>query len=378
MDLNFLDHYVKHAINLERLSLSAANNLTKLVGEIDNLAIVKIDRVLQLYANGSLTQVTLQQSLTDLFELYADGFGPKFREKIAKDMTNFVSSELNFQRDSLNFFTNDNISPLGVISAEQMTAVASAQTIQNASLSAWIDTISSTKADKLTAAVRIGIASGDSVAEISASLGDIMKLSKNNTTTLVRTTIQSVASSVRNTVFKENPDIVQGVTWLSTLDNRTTINICAPRDHKKYSIDGKPIGHDLTWHGGPGNAHWNCRSTSVPLIGEESLAGRRPAISAGKNYESGDNITRTGRVRKATKNNRESGIFRIQQVNSNTTYEDWLIRQPAAFQDDILGIKRGKLFRDGSINLSDLSNRFGEPITLDELIARNLTDVGGP
>ena len=54
--------------------------------------------------------------------------------------------------------------------------------------------------------------------------------------------------------------------WVSTLDARTT-EICRIRDGLKYAVGThKPIGHLVPWLGGPGRAHWQCRSASVPVL----------------------------------------------------------------------------------------------------------------
>ena len=55
-------------------------------------------------------------------------------------------------------------------------------------------------------------------------------------------------------------------------------------------------------------------------------------------------------------------------VPRTETYETWLRRQQPEFQDDVLGLTRGKLFREGGL----LVDRFvdatiGRAFTLDEL-----------
>jgi len=57
----------------------------------------------------------------------------------------------------------------------------------------------------------------------------------------------------------------------------------------------------------------------------------------------------------------------IGQVPAKTTYLDFLRRQPAAIQDDILGRTRGRLFRTGRLDLKSFVDRTGAEIPLDQL-----------
>lgn len=56
----------------------------------------------------------------------------------------------------------------------------------------------------------------------------------------------------------------------------------------------------------------------------------------------------------------------VGQVPAETTYDQWLRRQSAAFQDDILGPTRGRLFREG-MTLDRFVDHTGRRVTLDEL-----------
>ncbi|MFY7239274.1 terminase small subunit [Enterobacter cloacae complex sp. IR5450] len=55
------------------------------------------------------------------------------------------------------------------------------------------------------------------------------------------------------------------------------------------------------------------------------------------------------------------------QVPAKTTYLEWLARQPAQRQDQVLGAERGRLFRAGEIDLADMFTDKGEWISLERL-----------
>ena len=59
-----------------------------------------------------------------------------------------------------------------------------------------------------------------------------------------------------------------------------------------------------------------------------------------------------------------SGATTVQQ---KTTYESWLRRQSAGFQDDVLGKTKGRLFRRGKLELDKFVDASGKTLTLNQL-----------
>lgn len=123
---------------------------------------------------------------------------------------------------------------------------------------------------------------------------------------------------------------------------------CMLRDGKRYTRDHKPIGHKLPWGAGPGRFHWQCRSTSVVI----TKSWRELGIDMDE-MEPGTRASMDG------------------QVPEQTTYADWIKRQSAARQDDILGPVRGKLLRDGGLTLDRFADDRGRWLTLDQLRERD-------
>ena len=59
------------------------------------------------------------------------------------------------------------------------------------------------------------------------------------------------------------------------------------------------------------------------------------------------------------------------QVPGDMNYAEWLAKKPAAFQDEVLGATRGRLFRDGKMPLTSFVNNAGREYTLDDLRKRD-------
>ena len=58
-------------------------------------------------------------------------------------------------------------------------------------------------------------------------------------------------------------------------------------------------------------------------------------------------------------------------VPSATNYQQWITKQSAARQDEVLGAVRGKLLRDGNLSVSDMFTKKGEFMSLDQLKAQD-------
>lgn len=169
---------------------------------------------------------------------------------------------------------------------------------------------------------------------------------------VTRTIINNVSNTARNQVYKENDDVIEGLEWLSTLDKRTS-KICIARDGKKYTVDGKPIGHSITYDGGP-PAHFRCRSTMLPVmrpfseIDEEDVFKKR-------------DVELTNSKRKRMRAALDG------QVPGNTDYEKWLKSRSKVEAIEVLGEKVYGLWSSGAITLSQLINNKGEELTFSQL-----------
>lgn len=153
--------------------------------------------------------------------------------------------------------------------------------------------------------------------------------------TVVQTAIQHVNSASRAVVWEQNKDIVQGYRWVSTLDSRTSAE-CRALDGQEFELGKGPLPP----------AHMLCRSTTVAVL-DSAFDGLR-------DYQT--RASATG------------------PVSQRTTYYDWLKQQDAAFQDSVLGLTRGVLFREGGLSAEEFArlqlNRFFDPLTLEEMRRR--------
>lgn len=200
-------------------------------------------------------------------------------------------------------------------------------------------------------------------------------VTRNSAKTLVRTVTNGVAGDARSTFYRSNDDILTVERYTAILDGRTSL-IC-------ISLDGTIV---KIGHGPRSPQHRNCRSYMVPIVTGQSMAdalGERPFVrdsrtkrmrqidfrkeardKAGKTWSTLTPKQRTNALNKIRRNWLRDNVGVISEP---MTYEDWLKRQPVAFQNEVLGRGRAKLWRAGKIDAGDFLGRSGKTLTLDEL-----------
>lgn len=203
----------------------------------------------------------------------------------------------------------------------------------------------------------------------------IMVVSKREADALVRTSVQTAANTAKLKTFEQNKDVIKGITWVSTFDDRTTV-ICISLNGLQWSIpDYKPVGHDKVFPGP--TAHWGCRSTQIPVTHSwKDLANKKKAamklpdkegtgtiedIIKAKAKKAGMSDEQIAKIKTRTKASMDG------QIAKSTTFDEWLKGKPDDFVDGLLGKQRAKLWREGKITLRDLTDQNDRPLTLQEL-----------
>ena len=196
--------------------------------------------------------------------------------------------------------------------------------------------IAASQAEFISREIRVGIAEGESMAAISRRLrgrlqfganqemtaraqalagGNGMRLANNQIRTIVRTTVNQVQTVANQAVFAANENVTKKYQYVATLDARTT-TLCASLDGRKFKYGKGPEPPQ----------HFNCRSTTVPVIDDDDLRRQFP-------------------------DTRPSSVGRVPQDES---YPNWLRKNPS-MQTAALGNKRP--FFNYLINKKNLSPR---------------------
>ena len=160
------------------------------------------------------------------------------------------------------------------------------------------------------------------VGQIAAAGGQLTQVADNQIMALVRTSINQVANAASQQVYEANQDITQKYRYVATLDTRTSA-ICRALDGREFEYGKGPLPPQ----------HFNCRSTTVPVIDPNILP---PSTTATRASEDG-------------------------QVPINETYGQWLAKQPRATQADALGPGKVAYF-------NRLANKYGPTDAMAKLV----------
>lgn len=180
-------------------------------------------------------------------------------------------------------------------------------------------------------------------AQLAAAGGQLTTLADNQITALVRTSINQVANAASQQVYEANQDITKRYRYVATLDSRTSAR-CRALDGREFEYGKGPLPPQ----------HFNCRSTTVPIIDSDILPPSTIATRASKDG----------------------------QVPINQSYGEWLAKQPRNVQAEALGPSKvpyfnklarkygprdaiAKLVRDdgSELTLEQLKQRYGPAST---------------
>jgi len=196
---------------------------------------------------------------------------------------------------------------------------------------------------KFQARMMKGQALGQMLSAVSSD-GALMSYTRRNVEAMIRTSFVQVSSEIRQATYDQNKDILKGMRWLSTLDTRTT-PICMALDGRMWDMKRKPIGHKFKYRRPP--AHWQCRSTIVPVtLPYSKMVKHRPKL---KNLNSKQRSSMDG------------------PVSKDLDYGDWFKTLDQETQIDILGKTKYSLWKKGSLSMSDMVKQNGNPLTIKEL-----------
>lgn len=354
----FADEAVSHAINLQQYSLGVVRRIVATLNRSDTRIAAELLIALEQLDPESFTVARLEALLGPVRDVNAAAYQQVLAE-LEIELQALAQYETGYQ---LELFQNALPEPVQVrftlapVAPAQAYAAAMARPFQGRLLRDWAATLEADRLAKVRNAVRQGFVEGKTASQIvreirgtkAANYADgFLQRPRRELMTVVQTAVSHTAATARQEFQNANADIIKAVRWVSTLDSKTS-PMCRIRDGLKYEAKThKPIGHKVPWLAGPGRLHFNCRSTDAPV----TKSWRELGIDI-------DEMTPSQRASMDG------------QVPADMSYGDWLKRQSAGRQDQILGPERGRLMRQGGLQLPDFYSDRGEWLTLEQLRER--------
>lgn len=347
-----LDAAIAHLIALHRYGNKVVRDIQAVLRSADNDLFSQLNVVLSRAAEESFSVRRLDELMVGVSALN-DRVYAQAQQKLATELKDLSEYELGHQKALFDHLTPSAVR-VTTPSVGQAYAAATAKPFQGHLMESWFSDLPKQRQRRLMGAVRMGFVEGKTVDEMVREVrgtkaqgykDGILEIDRRNAEAVVRTAVSQTAAVAREEFYDANSDLIEAEQWVSTLDNRTT-ELCMVRDGLKYTCkDHEPIKHKVPWLQGPGAIHWNCRSTSIPIIkSAEALGLDLPPLE------------------RAAMNGTAA---------ADTKYADWIARQSAKMQDDILGPTRGALMRQGKLPFDRFFNNRGDFLTLDELRERD-------
>jgi SPP1 gp7 family putative phage head morphogenesis protein len=329
-----LDRYIRHAVQIERFKSGEAKRLSNHLGRevfpelidklMDKLRSVDPDALKKSWAVKRLKKLT-----ASIDKIIIAGMG-KAEDALVGNLMDLSDMEVDWTKLIIERTVPLDIS-MSIPSTEALRQAVLSTKIEDYKLKTWLKSYKKSVRMDMMKSVSKGIAAGESVPQIGRRLRNTANKGRKQAEHLARTAVSSVTNKARQAVYEKNTDLIKGVLYVSTLDTRTTI-ICINLDGKQFPVEEGPRPP----------MHFNCRSTTIPMIvswKEFGIKDPPPATRA----------SMTG------------------AVPAKTTYKGWLRKQPASVQDEILGKTRGRLYRSGEVKIDRFISSDYNILTLDQL-----------
>jgi len=345
MNATLLDSTVRNQVYLEGLKANQVDRFGKFLKRIDKDLRERLTRDdLTSYTRTRLTRLlsSVNKNLDKIFN--------EFQGQLELDLVEIAEYESEFEARSLQNAIDEQGFESVIPAQAQVKAAVFSQPLSvrgpdgGKLLSPFIKDWAKTDRNRLVGVIRQGFFEGQTNFQIIQALrgtkannfrDGALAIVNRNAEAIVRTSVQHVASVSRFETWSRNSNVVKGYEWVSTLDSRTTIQ-CQSLDGRVFALGKGPKPP----------IHIRCRSTTI--------------ASLDKKY----NFLKEGQTR-ASNGPKGKGPA------PNQDYYTWLKKQPVEFQNDVLGVQRAKLLRDGGLTPTQfkqlqLDKNF-KPLTLDQM-----------
>jgi len=319
---------MKHLINLERLKVHLSNKFKTTLNEIDEFLQLVVFRheISELkYKEFELLIGESKQELMGFLVGYALDLSNDWQELYNYSYTLETKMVDDDKLDTLNI----NEPPFDADSPLKLSAPVGVTL--NQILAKFGDEQSTQISNAISYAYTNGLTNQELIQIIRGTRKNryqdgILQTTTRHAKTIAHTGTAIVASQAKQQFIHDNKDIIKSIKVIATLDLRTS-GICRHLDGEIMPID-KAVYPPY---------HYNCRSSFEIVYDGYQSPKQRTSMDG---------------------------------VVKNQTYYEWLKNQSKAYQVEVLGKKKAKLFQESSVDEFKEFDKNLRPMTLDEIKAQ--------
>jgi SPP1 gp7 family putative phage head morphogenesis protein len=394
------DAQLRHAIGIRRVAGGDVQQILAMLKKAERDLEKKLSARLK---QGDFTSKRYKKLLKDIRDTRKALFAEIHRQQ-RDGLVSLAKAEQVFQTQMLNAIIPIQLD-YAIVQLEQLRALVTATPFSSGAgaartLSQWWTATAAADQARIIGAIQIGMTNGETVPQMVARVMKSQKLTRANAEAVVRTAVNHVSNASKEAFMQANEDIVQALRWNSTLDGRTSA-VCRARDGHYRPVSGDSYeGVPKPWlkpAAAKPPAHPSCRSILISILdalGIEARMPPRPFVRDARTRRQREKDFRADAKERAgaakwkswSEQQRRTAIRReriawvkenVGTVRGDVTYDQWLRRQPTAFQNEVLGIAKGKAFRKG-LKLDQFVDRQGNELTLVQLQAKYPSYVTAP
>jgi hypothetical protein len=353
-----------NAVDLLRVEYAERQRILRMLGELED------DLVAAIRRNVGKSEIT-NTRLRSLLAQTRDTINTAYGDMSASNIENMgkVSQGMAYSiTNAMNVAVGVDVASVA-FSAGQLKSLADETYFMGRYLEEYWTDSGKKLYDNFTTQMRLGMLQGEGIDQLTRRVvgtkansytDGVMNQPRYQAEAIVRTATIGAANAGRTATYVDNADVLDGIQWVATLDDRIC-PICIALDGLMWTLpeDGDaesyggflPVGHDKEYPGP--TAHVNCRCAQIPIVKSYEAMAEEEVLTE----DELDAIPETVR---------ES----MDGAVSVRSFEDWLDTKPAGFIDDLLGPEQGAKWRAGTLDLKDLTNQSNRPLTTNQLLAK--------
>jgi hypothetical protein len=219
------DRAVSHQVYLLRYSGHVRNKVVAHLNRVEDDLLTQIRKRADA---GTFTEWRLNKILDDVRSIL-DEARPETMGIVRDDMLALGGYEADHQARAIQSSVPVELN-ITKPTSEQIRAGVMSRPFQGKLLREWVDELDGATRRRIRDAVRIGWTEGETIDAMvrrirgtrAAGYKDgVMEITRRGAQAMVRTAVSHTSNYSRQLLWEENQDIVKGVQWVSTLDNRT-------------------------------------------------------------------------------------------------------------------------------------------------------------